>query len=153
MRISAFCLALAMGVPLGAGAQVSINIQLPGLVTVAPPPLRYERVPLPRGGQVWVTGHWAWDDDAYAWRAGQWRAARPDHAYVPGRWMQADNGWRWVEGDWKRHKVKHRDRDHDGDRDRDHERRRGHDRYDRDDDRHSGGGRHCPPGQAKKGHC
>ena len=139
MRISAWCLVAALVVPAAAGAQVSVNIQLPGLVGVAPPPPRYEPLPPPRGGAVWVPGRWAWQGNAYAWQGGRWEDQRPDHAYVPGRWVQAQGGWRWVEGDWKYRKAEKRHRDRDFD----------------DDDRggRHGGGYHCPPGQAKKGNC
>ena len=139
MRISAWCLAAALVVPVAAGAQVSVNIQLPGLVSVAPPPPRYEPLPPARGGYAWIPGRWAWHGSAYAWEGGRWETARPDRAYEPGRWVQAQGGWRWVEGDWKQRKErKHRERDHD-----------------RDDDDRGGrqGGYHCPPGQAKKGNC
>lgn len=127
--------AAAILMPGVSSAQVSININVPGLVSVAPPPPRAERVPAPRRGEVWVPGRWQWTGNDYDWRGGYWERARPDYAYAPGRWVRADGGWRWVEGDWKRkakakHKAEHR----------------GH-----DDDRHGGG--HCPPGQAKKGRC
>jgi hypothetical protein len=138
MRISAWWLAAVLVVPLGAGAQVSVNVQLPGLVSMAPPAPRYEPEPAPRGGYVWVPGRWAWGGSAYAWQAGQWQPARPDHAYAPGRWVQADGGWRWVEGGWKPHKVAKRDRDWDDDG---------------GGSAHGHGGGHCPPGQAKKGNC
>ncbi len=144
MRLSMFLLAGAIaGAPLWAAAQVSVNIHVPGLVAVAPPAPRFERVPSPRAGQVWVPGHWQRNQDAYGWRQGYWQPARADHVYAPGRWVRADGGWRWVEPDWrpsKKHKARHRDRD---------------DRHERDgrQDDHRNDGYHCPPGQAKKGRC
>ena len=138
MRLSVFLLAAAAALTsMGAAAQVSVNINVPGLITVAPPAPRYEVVPAPRAGFIWVPGHWQWNQGAYAWRGGYWERARPDYVYAPGRWIQADGGWRWVEPNWKRGGGKHRDHDHHHDR--------GH------DDHH--GGYHCPPGQAKKGRC
>ncbi|HYP86154.1 YXWGXW repeat-containing protein [Variovorax sp.] len=123
---AATCVLLAAGLaPVSALAQVSVNINVPGIVTVAPPPPRYEVVPQPRSGQIWVQGYWAWDHNDYRWRPGYWQPARPDYDYVPGRWVRADGGYRWTEGSWKgKGKGK-------------------------------GGppGYHCPPGQAKKGHC
>jgi hypothetical protein len=116
------CVAAALS-PLAATAQVSVNINVPGLITVAPPPPRYEPMPPPRGGQVWVPGHWTWQHNDYAWRPGVWQQARPDYDYAPGRWVQADGGYRWVEGSWKS------------------KGKGGH------------GNDHCPPGQAKKGRC
>ncbi|BDT68674.1 hypothetical protein os1_28600 [Comamonadaceae bacterium OS-1] len=119
-----------------AQAQVSVNITLPGLVQIAPPAPRLERVPSPQVGQVWVPGSWQWNGRDYAWHGGYWQAARPDHSFTPGRWIRADGGWRWVDGSWRQ--AERREERHD-------------DRHDRDDD-HRGNG-HCPPGQAKKGRC
>lgn len=133
MKVSALLIAAALAASaVPAVAQVSVNINLP-LVQVAPPAPRYEPMPGPRSGQVWVPGHWQWNQRAYVWRAGFWQAARPDYAYAPGRWVQADGGWRWMEGNWRR-AERPRHADHGGD--------------------HGGGGhQHCPPGQAKKGRC
>lgn len=119
-----------------AQAQVSVNITIPGLVQIAPPAPRVERMPSPRVGKVWVPGSWQWNGRDYAWRVGYWQAARQDYSFTPGRWIRADGGWRWVDGSWRRAER----------RDDRHERRE-----DRRDDRHGHG--HCPPGQAKKGNC
>lgn len=150
MKRCHFLLAVLMAAAaLPAVAQVSVHINLPGVVQAAPPPPRYERMPGPRAGQVWVPGHWQWNGRDYAWRGGNWQAARRDHAYAPGAWVRADDGWRWREGDWRR--AERRD---DGRRE---ERRREERRHDRHDDRrghgHGHGHDHCPPGQAKKGRC
>lgn len=144
MKSAPFVLAaLLAAAAMPSAAQVSVNINVPGVVQMAPPAPRYERMPPPRGGQVWVPGRWQWTGRDYAWRGGRWVAARPDYAYAPGQWVQADGGWRWRDGNWRRaeHRQERRDRRHDR-----------HDRYDdRRDGRHGGG--HCPPGQAKKGNC
>ena len=124
-------------------SQVTVNINVPGVVQMAPPAPRYEAMPRPRSGQVWVPGHWAWDNRDYRWRAGQWKPARADQVYDPGRWVQADGGWRWNDGGWRHSdgRPEHRDRWDD----RDHRQARGH--------RDEPGPGHCPPGQAKKGRC
>ena len=135
MRLSVTLLTAALtAVPLCAPAQVSININVPGLVAMAPPPPRYEVVPVARPGYVWVPGNWQYRESAYGWRPGYWEPARPDFVYAPGRWVQADGGWRWVEPSWKA--SRHAEGRHHGH----HE--------DWDDDHY-----HCPPGQAKKGRC
>jgi hypothetical protein len=116
----------AMATPLVAPAQVSVNINVPGIIAVAPPAPRYEVMPAPRAGQVWIQGNWYWGSNDYAWRPGRWEPARPDYDYAPGRWVRADGGYRWVEGSWK------------------------------SKGKGGGGGHgadHCPPGQAKKGRC
>ena len=144
MRFSATLLSCALvAVPFCASAQVSININIPGLVAVAPPPPRMEPLPPPRAGYIWVPGNWRYRENAYAWHQGYWQPARADYDYAPGRWVRADGGWRWVEPNWKPVKYK-KDRDH-GHHDHEHDRGHDHDRY---DDAY-----HCPPGQAKKGRC
>ena len=147
MKATPFLLAALLAASaLPATAQVSVNINVPGLVQMAPPPPRFERMPGPRAGQVWVPGRWQWNGRDYVWASGRWQRARPDYAYAPGQWVQADGGWRWREGDWRRAERRQERR----------EERRHDRRHDRHDDRHDdrrGGGYHCPPGQAKKGNC
>ena len=134
MKVSTLLAVVALAASaLPAAAQVSVNIHVPGLIQVAPPAPRYEPMPGPRAGQVWVPGRWQWNERAYVWRTGFWQAARPDYAYAPGRWVQADGGWRWMEGNWRRAEQQPH-----------HAEREGHG---------GGGGGHCPPGQAKKGRC
>ncbi|KIQ22921.1 signal peptide protein [Variovorax paradoxus] len=155
MKIRLTALALAgsfclLAAPTGASAQVSVNINVPGLVMMAPPPPRYEAAPPPRGGFVWVPGRWAWDGRAYAWRQGSWQRERVGYAYAPGRWVEDRGGWRWNEGDWRRREERRearrevrREREwNDDHRHHDRDRHHGHDR-----------GGFCPPGQAKKGNC
>ena len=121
-------------------SQVSININVPGFVQIAPPSPRYEAVPRPLRGQVWVPGRWVWNEREYVWRAGLWQSERPDYVYAPGRWVTGDGGWRWAEDQWRRRPDAHR-RHKEGDR-----------QESEDDERHDDA-RHCPPGQAKKGRC
>lgn len=137
MRLSSTLLACALAAaPFYASAQVSININVPGVVAVAPPAPRYEPVPPQRAGYVWVPGVWQYRRDAYAWQQGYWQPARPDYVYAPGRWVRAEGGWRWVEPEWRGAKYKEPKGHH-------------HDHHhDYDDDHY-----HCPPGQAKKGRC
>jgi len=117
--------------PLSALAQVSVNINVPGVIAVAPPRPRVEYIPAPRPGQVWVQGNWYWHEGDYAWRPGYWQRARPDYAWAPGRWVPVGGGYRWVEGNWKPHKkdkhYKHYDR-HDDDHGHKHGHGHGHGR-------------------------
>lgn len=133
--------------PLAANAQVSVNINVPGLVMTAPPPPRYEPLPPPRGGFVWVPGRWVWDGRAYGWRPGGWQPAREGYAYAPGRWVEDRGGWRWNEGDWRREARREARREREWEEDR------RHDRYERDHRHGHDRGDFCPPGQAKKGNC
>lgn len=136
LRIATFAFAaLAAAATFPALGQVNININVPGIVQMAPPPPRYEMVPGPRPGQVWVQGRWVWNERDYVWQGGRWQQDRPDYVYAPGRWVQASGGWRWVDDQWKPGKQKNGK----------------HSNHDHDD--HGDGGYHCPPGQAKKGRC
>ena len=150
IRIAVLAAAGALSIlasPIAANAQVSVNINVPGLVMTAPPPPRYEPLPPPRGGFVWGPGRWAWDGRAYGWRPGGWQPERAGYAYAPGRWVEDRGGWRWTEGDWRRQEARREAR-----RERE---------WEDDHRRHDGGHRHghdrdrdfCPPGQAKKGNC
>ena len=140
MRLKTFMLCLAVGTASSSAlSQVSVHINVPGVVQMAPPPPRYEPVPRAMPGQVWVPGRWAWNEREYVWQAGQWQGARPDYVYAPGRWVAADGGWRWSEDQWRRRPGGHREHG-------------GGDRYEESGERH-GDGYHCPPGQAKKGRC
>ncbi len=72
--------AMIMGLGLLAAA-AAVDAATPGsaaaqaIVRIAPPPLRYEPVPVPpRGHWAWVPGHWRWVGNGYAW--------------VPGRYVQ-----------------------------------------------------------------
>jgi WXXGXW repeat (2 copies) len=96
-----------------ASAATSIYVQ------VAPPAPRYEVVPAPRRGQVWVPGHWEWNQRRYAWVGGYFVQARPGYHYAQPHWVQHGNRWGYERGGWARG-----DRDRDGvanryDRDRD----------------------------------
>ncbi|MBS79688.1 MULTISPECIES: YXWGXW repeat-containing protein [unclassified Variovorax] len=148
LHLNALALAGALsffGICPPATAQVAVNINVPGLVIMAPPAPRYEAPPAPRGGFVWVPGRWAWNGQDYAWRPGRWVKARAGYDYAPGRWVEDRGGWRWSEGNWRRREG-WRERHEHHER---HERRR-----DRDAHRHhEHGPYHCPPGQAKKGRC
>lgn len=120
-------------------AQVSVQINVPGVIQVAPPPPRYEAAPRILSNQVWVPGRWNWSGQQYVWQRGHSERMRPDYVYAPGRWVAADGGWRWSDETWTNKKQHKQARKHDG--------------GDRRFDRYNTGDQHCPPGQAKKGRC
>jgi WXXGXW repeat (2 copies) len=68
----------------------------PGEILEAPPELR------PEAGVVWISGYWAWDDDAnrYVWVSGVWRVPPADKVWLPGRWQSGTDGWQWIGGAW-----------------------------------------------------
>lgn len=72
----------------------------------APPPLRYEPVPVavaPIATQVWIGGFWDWSGGRYVWREGRW-AAPPHHGdrWVPREWVRGPHGWQARGGHWER---------------------------------------------------
>jgi hypothetical protein len=107
----------AVAATLGAAAPASSAADI--YVQVAPPVPRYEVVPTPRRGWVWVPGYWDWRGHRYDWVRGHWVRERPGYVYYGPRWVERRGGWHMEHGRWGR-----RDRDRDGvpnrfDRDRD----------------------------------
>jgi len=73
-------------------------------VSVAPPPLVVETVPVAPGpNQVWVPGFHRWDGHAYVWVKGHYVVApRPHAVWVAGHWgHHHTHGWYWVDGHWR----------------------------------------------------
>lgn len=98
----AVSLAASLGsVAMPAAAQVYVE--------VAPPPPRFERVPPPRHGFVWVPGHWEGNGRRHFWVQGTWLRERPGFRYAEPAWVQQDGRWVMERGHWERG-----DRDHDG---------------------------------------
>lgn len=106
----------AVAVPLTSVAAVGIQLNF------GPPPARYEAIPAPRRGYVWVPGYWDWQGRHHVWVSGNWVRQRPGYAYQPHRWTERDGRWQLERGRWDRSRG--RDSDRDGipnrvDRDRD----------------------------------
>lgn len=70
--------------------------------TQAPPPPRYEAMPRPRRGMVWVPGHWEWRGHRHVWLNGYWVKARPGYHYRPAQWQERDGRWHMQRGGWDR---------------------------------------------------
>ena len=68
----------------------------------APPPLRAERMPVPRRGYVWVPGYWQPRGHRHVWVAGHWMRARSGYVYRQPAWVQRGNQWHWNAGRWDR---------------------------------------------------
>ena len=73
------------------------------IVNVAPPPVRYEVVPAPRVGYVWIPGVWEWRGRRHVWVGGHWVRHRAGYVYAPARWVEHDGRWPYVEPGWNRH--------------------------------------------------
>jgi hypothetical protein len=74
-----------------------------GMVVEQPPPLpREETMPTPPSPtQVWVPGHWTWNN-GWQWQAGHFEQP-PERtaAWVPGQWIQQGQNWVWQPGRWQ----------------------------------------------------
>src|SRR5206468_9548286 len=69
----------------------------------APPPApRYEVVPAPRQGYVWIPGYWDAHGYRHVWRPGHWERERRGHRWHEPRWIQRDNRWYLERGGWRR---------------------------------------------------
>jgi hypothetical protein len=94
-------------------------------VDVAPPAPRYEVVPTPRHGHVWIPGFWDYRGHHHVWVKGHWERERHGMYWHPSRWEQREGRYYLERGRWDRERfVDNRDRDRDGvpnrvDRDRD----------------------------------
>lgn len=69
---------------------------------VAPPPPRAESTPLPRGGQVWIPGHWELRNRHHHWVAGTWVRERHGYHYNQPAWVERDGRWYMERGRWRR---------------------------------------------------
>src|SRR5258708_15678407 len=75
----------SFAVPAAARTEVILNF--------APPPVRYEVVPEPRVGHVWVPGFWEWRGHRHFWVAGHWVRERRGYVYAPARRIERDGRW------------------------------------------------------------
>ena len=91
-------LALAMLVPLGAWAEVSLAI------SIAPPALPvYAQPPVPGDGYIWMPGYWVWSatESDYYWVPGTWvLAPTAGDLWTPGYWAFENAGYFWHVGYW-----------------------------------------------------
>ncbi len=71
-------------------------------IRIAPPALRYEVIPGPRLGYLWVPGYWNWHHHRHVWVAGNWVRERRGYAYYPHRWEQRGDAWYLNRGRWDR---------------------------------------------------
>jgi hypothetical protein len=88
--------ASAVTVPTIASAGIAIDID------IAPPPLRVEAVPPPRGGFVWAPGYWEYRGREHVWVGGRWVSERRGYHWVPDRWEQRGPHWHHERGHWER---------------------------------------------------
>jgi len=90
-----FALGAAAWAPAEA-AQVGVNL----VIGTAPPVPRFESVPVPRRGYVWVPGYWNWNGHHHIWLAGHWEAERYGYQYQPAVWVREGDAWRLDQGGW-----------------------------------------------------
>jgi hypothetical protein len=71
-------------------------------VETAPPPLRYEAVPVAPGPDyVWAGGYWSWGGAQYVWVPGRY-VVRPGAHYVYRRpvWVRQGRRYHYRPGGW-----------------------------------------------------
>lgn len=71
------------------------------LVATAPPPPRYESIPAPRSGEIWVPGFWNWETGRHQWIPGHFQAIRDGYQYQRNEWVRESDGWRLHRGGWR----------------------------------------------------
>lgn len=87
--------ALSLASPVASAAVIYIGPREP------PPPAVVER-PAPRGGYVWVGGHYEWRDRRYVWHRGHYVRERRGWTWTEGRWERRGDSYRWHRGGWRR---------------------------------------------------
>jgi len=70
----------SVSVPAAARSNVDVYLSF------GPPPVRYEYVPAPRVGLVWVPGYWDRRGHRYVWVGGHWLRHRPAFYHQQARW-------------------------------------------------------------------
>jgi len=88
-------------------------------VNIAPPAPRYEVVPAPRAGYVWVPGYWDWRGNHHVWARGHWERERHGMYWHPNRWTESNGHYILERGRWDKERFVENnrgygDRDHDG---------------------------------------
>jgi hypothetical protein len=101
----------ATALSLPAAAEIYVNI--------APPSPRYEVVPAPRAGYVWVPGYWDWRGNHHVWAKGHWEREHHGMYWHPNRWTESNGHYILERGRWDKERFVENnhgsgDRDHDG---------------------------------------
>jgi len=99
-----------VGIGLGAtpaqAADISVNL---GRVSIdlafGSPPQRYEPVPPPRHGHVWMPGYWRATGRHHEWVAGNWIRAQHDHAWSAAHRVTLGQGWHHAGSAWRQRAV------------------------------------------------
>jgi hypothetical protein len=89
-------LSAAAFAPAVASAQVGVSLEIGN----APPPPRFESVPVARRGYIWAPGYWNWDGRRHVWLAGHWEQERYGQSFRGAEWVRTGNGWRLDQGGW-----------------------------------------------------
>lgn len=94
---------LSLSVALCAGlaaapAQAQINLN----ITVGPPALQYEPVPVMQPGYVWAPGYWGWSGERHVWMRGRPIMQREGYRWDPDGWDHRDGKYFRKAGHWER---------------------------------------------------
>jgi hypothetical protein len=102
--VAALCVASIGAFTLPETASAAVEIYF----NAAPPPLRYEPVPVARKGYTWAPGYWNARGEKHVWQAGHWEKNRQGYYYAQPTWTQRER-WQLEPARWNKG-----DRDHDG---------------------------------------
>lgn len=81
---------------------LAIPAQAEIIISIAPPPVRYEVAPAPRYGHVWENGYWRWNGRRHVWVVGHWERARAGYVYSAPTWVERDGRWAFQPHRWDR---------------------------------------------------
>ena len=92
-------LAATLAVP---SMQAQAQAQVSFSITIGPPALLYEAVPVIDPGYIWAPGYWAWHEDRHIWVRGRTIVHRTGYYWVPERWEQLGPQYVQRPGRWER---------------------------------------------------
>lgn len=104
MKKALLSLSIAAGAVVAVATPVTSAAGAGVQLIFAPPPVRYEIVPAPIRGYVWVPGYWDWRGRHQIWVSGSWVREHPGYAYQSNRRIE---GAHWEH-------ARRRDSDRDG---------------------------------------
>lgn len=126
MRTKKFVIAMLCAASVATGftsvAHAGVNLNID--IGVPPPERRYEPVPAPREGFVWVEGYWGWNGRRHEWVEGRWEPVRRGYVYRQPQWVHEGERWKFREGYWEERRHEEHWEDHDRHEGHDHDRGR-----------------------------
>lgn len=103
MKHSQVLRTLSLSVLLCAGAVTApAHAQLNVTISVQPPALQYEVVPVMQPDHVWASGYWGWSGERHVWVRGRPIMQREGYRWDPDGWEHRDGQYFRKAGHWER---------------------------------------------------